>query len=112
MKGSVGWAALAMSMLGHTLAARGDRRGWVVRLAAGAVWMVFAVLNHSAVYIATSALYMAIDGYGAVRRYREKPSPFYGIDKQVDAKRMDMTTRPLTRESLEKGLLQSRDRRR
>lgn len=73
----IGWAALAVSLVGLALAARSDRRGWPLRLGAGALWLAFAILNHSAVYITTSVLYIGVDLYGTWRRYRptDRPDP-------------------------------------
>lgn len=60
----LGWAALSVSLTGLYLLARGDRRGWGFRVASGALWLLFAVLKGLPVYVATSALYLAIDMYG------------------------------------------------
>lgn len=68
MREVLGWLALTVSLSGLALVARGDRRGWGLRLASGALWLLFAILNRAPVYVVTSVLYMMIDLYGWRRR--------------------------------------------
>lgn len=71
MKELVGWAALALSLAGLALVARGVRAGWAARLSSQPLWFAFAMMNHSPVYMATCVLYGAIDAYGWIRRSRK-----------------------------------------
>ena len=64
----VGWLAMVLSLSGHALAARGDRRGWAVRFLAGWLWMAFAFSNGALPYIATSVIYTGLDLFAFLRR--------------------------------------------
>ena len=64
----VGWLALVVSLVGHTLAARGNRRGWALRLVAGCLWLWFGIARGTPQYVVTSLAYLLIDLYGWRKR--------------------------------------------
>lgn len=66
----IGYAALSVSLCGHFLAAKGDRRGWLVRVASGFLWLAAGILNGAGPYIACSVIYLALDSWAFIRRRR------------------------------------------
>lgn len=70
MKDVAGFCGLALSLVGHAMLTRGNRTGWVLRLAGGCFWTAFAFLSWSHPLMATSAVYMSLDTYGCLRAFR------------------------------------------
>ena len=67
-----GFVALAISLIGHAMAAHGSRHGWVIRLVAAPLWMTTAITAGHAAYIVTSCCYTSLDLYACWKRFKKE----------------------------------------
>lgn len=68
----VGFAALAVSLVGMWRLGGQRRDGWAWRLVAGPLWALYAILCGRYPYIITAAIYIALDVRGWLK---SKPAP-------------------------------------